>query len=425
MQPLSFSVVERAPEVELAPVDARALDELISWRAEPWFAVVGRTAWYVLKQPVLSSDGARLLTAAKLKGVGAFDPTTGKGTRPTNEEYVETAQALHFGVDDAGQFSEVRSEPAPYGAILLRRARQEFDNARLLAQAGVPAIYPLSVCVYDELPKFRGESLGVVTSLTSDASPYSLDWMLVRTQAASARLADRKTVLTCLGAHAFDDSMEGRLSILSATAAKIGILMRQFAKAGLYRYSSGWDNFHINRRTGELYLTDLDSSRRLSELSANVRAMQVLRDMAGTLYRVANKLYHPSNTDAFRLEALLEADPLACVLSGYLDVDLARCRELVVPLWNYFIPHCFLLKRHQPALASWPEALRQSYKMDKNLFHGLAIYSLADAYHSQRARLGLPEAPATEELRASVRRFMGERADMIEFLCGQVRRKNA
>src|SRR5690606_27431512 len=181
----------------------------------------------------------------------------------------ETAKTVHFGIDANGVFKGLHSEPAPFGAILLRRAAQEYENAEALVSAEVQSIVPLMLVRYD-IGLFNGEPIGAVISLTPDESPHALDFLYqYEPDASEERLAHGHSVLEAL-------SVKGGLSELPLCAAQtkvsflIGRSLRSFAQAGFYRYSSAWDNFFFDRRGSEIYLTDLDSSRRLAELPADI-----------------------------------------------------------------------------------------------------------------------------------------------------------
>jgi hypothetical protein len=425
MGPIPFSIVDEMEGFDLGAADAEALAQIISWQRLPEFALPGRTAWYVLQEPVRSPDGTQLLTAAKLKGVGAWNPVgscTRSGirgenqtglTRPSTDEYEDTTRVLHFGIDSQGAYASLKSEPAPFGAITVRRARQEYDNARTLYHAGVPAILPFAVYRYDDGKLFGGEPIGAVVSLAPDQSPYSLDFLcLGEGDPTPAQEAHYRAARNCLVGNQINEV--ATLSAQAIVGHRIGKTLRQMAQAGLYRYSAGWDNFYLNKNTGDVYLTDLDSTRRLSELPPEIGGMQVMRDMAGALYRFTNKLYHPNIINNHPLRSMLDINPLASIVSGYFDIDPDYSRKLVAPLWNYFAPHWFLVKRYCNENQSSADGRRKTYKMDKDVFHGLAILALAQTYHDQHVRLGLPAAPSYDDLRGRLRNFLRERMDIVE-----------
>lgn len=426
MSELSFSVVERSAELHLSAADEREISDRVSWRTPATFPCPGRTAWYVLQNPIRSTEGGQMLVAAKIKGIGALNPSDPNRrsrvrghhphglVQPTVDEYEETTRAHHFGIDDQGGFTVARSAPAPFAAITVGRARQEFDNARTLREAGVNAIRPFAVYEYSGTRTFNGDSIGAVVSLTPDVSPYPLEFLLLDEDGVTE---DEMTTFAAIRGwlEIGEKRPEGEvLRAVSFLSFRIGRILRRFAQAGLYRYSAGWDNFFLDRRSADVYLTDLDSTRPLSELPVQIQGMQVMRDLAGALYRVANKLYHPNVVHAFSRRALLTWNPLAALVSGYFDVHISRSQEIVSPLWDYFVPHWFLLRRHKHEFTSWPEKRRKSYKMDKEIFHGLAFVALAPLYQELRHELSLPDAPSSKPIRERLGVFLGDRMEIIE-----------
>lgn len=427
MAPLAFQAVRRNDSLVLSQRDVEAIERIISWDGvQPRFSKPGRTAWYVLQDPVQSSNGGPLLRAAKLKGVGAWnpaDPSIRSGVkgdhpvgmhRPSVTEYKETARTVHFGIGAEGEFKGVHSESAPFGAILLRRASQEYDNAEVLSCAGVSSIVPFMLARYGGL--FKAEPIGAVVSLAPDDSPHGLDFLYQREpEATDERRAHCLAVLTALGeAGGLDEHT--LCSAQSKVSALVGRSLRRFAQAGLYRYSSAWDNFFFNKRDADVYLTDLDSSRPLSELPPDIGGMQVLRDLAGALWRLPKQFCERATVGDFHLQPLLKLDALAAMVAAYFKIDAAASQRLVDPLWAYFIPHWFLLKRHGAQVAGWTKDQSKGYRIEKSEFHCLAILVLAEVYRERREALGLPPLPATTELHRRMRSLLGEQMDQVAWL---------
>ncbi|MCW7536777.1 hypothetical protein OOT46_02775 [Aquabacterium sp. A7-Y] len=431
MDQLPSNIVERQAEPALSCRDLKAIEQIVSWEVQPRFFKPGRTAWYVLQDPVRMANGGPLLLAAKLKGVGAWNPADPrvrsgiKGAHPVGvlppsvAEYEETARTVHFGVDAEGEFRGVHSEPAPFGAILLRRARQEYENAEVLHRAGVPSIVPFALWRYGR-EQFKGEPIGAVVSLAPDESPYSLDFLYeTESNPTSERHAHFEAVMKALGIEGGLDE-PSRVTAQSKVALLVGRAMRRFAQAGLYRYSAVWDNFYFNKNDGEVYLTDLDSSRRLAELPPEIGGMQVLRDLAGALWRLPKQFSERGTIHDFHLGSLLEVDALAAMVCGYFEIDQAEGKRLVDPLWAYFLPHWFLLKRHGPEVSMWTKEKCKTYRLDKDVFHCLAILVLAQAYRKKQSELGLPPLPSTAELRRRIRAFLGEQMDYVDWLASRL-----
>lgn len=427
MRQLTRKVVEQDHRLSLSPRDATAIDDIVSWNAAPTFVKPGRTAWYVLQDPISAPDGGPTYFAAKLKGVGAWNPDasgTPSGVKgdyprglgpPSVTEYAETAQKSHFGIDLKGRFTLVNSEAAPFGAILLRRARQEYENADRLVSSGVSSIAPYALYQYSDL-SFNSDVLGAVVCLAPDTSPHALDFLYEREDAPSPeRQHHFKSVLRSLQLGE-GVPQHAAMSAQCRVASLVGDALRQFSAAGLYRYSSSWDNFYLNRRTGAVYLTDLDSSRPWSELPAEVAGLQVMRDLAGALWRLPKQYSESASVADVQLPLILHQDPLARMVTAFFGVDEAQARRSVAPLWDYSIPHLFLLKRHSNALSRWSKEERKSYRIEKGLFHCLAILSLADLYRRRRLHLDLPPVPSQEVLLKSAEQFLGDQMPYVDWM---------
>lgn len=424
---LTCKVVEQDHRLSLSPRDATAIDEIVSWKVAPTFVRPGRTAWYVLQDPITAPDGGPTYFAAKLKGVGAWNPDapgTPSGVKgdyprglgpPSVTEYAETARTPHFGIDLEGRFARVNSEAAPFGAILLRRARQEYENADRLVSSGVSAIAPYALYQYSDL-SFNSDALGAVVCLAPDASPHALDFLYQREDDPSPER--RHHFQSVLHALRLEDGVQqdAAISAQCKVASLVGDALRRFSAAGLYRYSSGWDNFYLTRRTGAVYLTDLDSSRPWSELPAEVAGLQVMRDLAGALWRLPKQYSEAGSVADVQLPLILAQDPLACTVTAFFGVDEAQARCSVAPLWDYAIPHLFLLKRHASALPRWSKEERKTYRIEKGLFHCLAILSLADLYRRRRLHLGLPPIPAQDVLLKSAEQFLGDQMPYVDWM---------
>ncbi len=426
METLAFDVIRRNQDLTLSARDAEAIERLVSWHAQPNFAKPGRTAWYRLVNPVRPVKGGPLLLAAKLKGVGAWNPVDPqvpsgiKGAHPPGTlqpsvvEYEETARTAHFGIDSDGQFKSLHSESAPFGSILLRRAQQEYENAFALHGSGVPSIVPYALYRYPGL-RFKAEPLGAVVSLAPDESPHSLDVLYLDCRTASReRQQHLQEVLAALDADAVED--RAIAAAQREIGYRVGQALRQFAQSGHYRYSSAWDNFYLNKRDGVVYLTDLDSSRRLQELPTEIAGMQVLRDLAGALWRLPKQYSECDVVSRFKLSDVRRTDPLAATLRGFFDLDEATARAVVEPLWDYFIPHWFLLKRQGADITTFSKEQRKSYRIDKGLFHCLATLVTAPVYRRLHARLGLPQIPEQADLLERANLFLGEPMDYIRWL---------
>ncbi len=382
-------IVRQSDQVDLDDEDLERIVDVLAWRSMPVFAAPGRTAWLVLERPARCRRTGVSLNVAKLKGVG-HQSADGGPVPPSPVPHDCTTARPHVGFDDGGAYIHVTSAPAPLGGIRVTRAIAEHDHAERLGAAGVPAIVPLLVVEYADLPRFEGSPLGAVVTLAPAHTR------------ASALLAD-------------DDDLPGRLRWV---ASQVGARLADFARAGLYRHASSLDNFGVTPGRTGLFLLDLDSSRPLDELAPTLRALQVLRDLASAVHNLVDELYYPPHAAWLGIDALLELDPIAALLASFFGAPAPGAAAAV---WSYVLPHLLLIRRHQARFAGgdWDHARRQTYKVDRDLLYALVISAgrapLAAAFPGLDADAHLTR----DGLRDRARRFLGERATLIERLVAE------
>jgi hypothetical protein len=371
-----------------ARVDDQLFEELLDlvrWRQVPRFPAPGRTAWHELDSPAsYDGTGGATFHAVKLKGVGAWNPgdrphSGVRGTErspvptpPSSSEYEATGRMTHVGTTPEGELTVSHSEPAPYGGILHARAVAEFDNAAVLLGHGVPSIGPLLVAEYPGL-RFRQQPMGAVLCLSPDGSPcrVHVDYVDDEGPEAAAYFRDVYRLLEIDG--------DPRLPIvqwaaLHALARRAGALLRQFAEAGLFRYSMWLENLQFDRHRRQLFLTDLDSSARLEDISAERRPLEILRDVASALHKIAWRLHYFVALDPWPLDRLRVRDPFAAFLTGYFGEEHAPAiAEAMELLWRVMVPHLFIRKRLRSEMTGWNRERIRSYEVDRSLFYAMCM----------------------------------------------------
>ena len=104
--------------------------------------------WHILEEPATLVDNPSYeLRAAKLKGVGAWNPPDTSRYRdplldsfteipipPTTKPLESFATYPHFGFNQQGEYTFVYSDPAPVGGLLHDRALLEYRSAETLFQ---------------------------------------------------------------------------------------------------------------------------------------------------------------------------------------------------------------------------------------------------------------------------------------------------
>ncbi len=422
-------------QVEIPEDEMENLLKIASWQIEPQFPYPGRTAWHVLEKPAfLKSDKTRKYYAAKLKGVGVWNPgnahlysgvhhrqgaSSEAPIPPTTEEYKFTASIAHMGFTECGCFEEVHSEPAPFGGILHRRAVQEFENASRLLACGVPAVTPLFVAKLPDCYKFMNQDMGIVCVMSEEAKPYRLH--LIHFGEGELTEPEHKyytELRQAIGISGDISDEDTRLRVINALVRQIGKRMHDFSAAGLYRYSGGWEDLQFCIEKKELFLVDLDSSRCLSELPSCTRSLQMLRDISSSIHKLLNTFYYPTVMDKYTFSNLVAYDPIAAMLSAYFpaskDKKIKKASKLY---WDYFAPHLFMMKRYKDqVLGDCEGERRKSYKMDDDIFYTLSILALFPLYCESDLNSIYPSECTLEDLRGRARVFLGERYQYLSYL---------
>jgi hypothetical protein len=420
-------------QVEIPEDELESLLKIASWQIKPQFPYPGRTAWYAFKRPVhLKNDKEKTFCAAKLKGVGAWNPekvhlysgvheeACGETPiQPTTNEYKFTSSMAHFGFTDDGCFKVVFSEPAPFGGILHRRAVQEYENALRLLAHGVQAIVPLLVARLPDCYKFMDQDMGIVVALSEEIEPYRLhlihfgeNELTEREQKYYAGL--RQSI--GISGDFLDEKI--RLQMINTLAGQIGKLMHDFSAAGLYRHSGGWEDLSFCIKNKGIFLTDLDSSRCLAELTPCTKPLQILRDLSSSIHKLLNTFYYPTVLDKYTFSNLVAYDPISEMLSSYFPASKdEKIKRVAARFWNYFAPHFFLMKKYRnQVLAEWECERRKSYKMDDDIFFTLSMLSLFPLYCESDLNSFYPSEFTLGDLRERARVFLGERYQYISYL---------
>lgn len=406
---------------------ARLMD-LVSWRSSPHFPAPGRTAWHEFDRPVRYQrrPGVNFL-AAKLKGVGLWNPEgylhTGvqQGQRlaepiqPTTTEYLAMTRLIHVGISAEGELIELTSNPAPYGGILHERALLEFENAATLLEHNVPSIAPLAVVRYPDLA-FCDKPMGAVVTASSERLPFRahIDYLDEHGEEAKAYFF---SLYRALGIDGDPRVPLVQWRAFDRLSGRLGTLLRGFAESGLYRYATQLENLHFDLARGELFLTDLDSSRRLDDLAPESQWLQVLRDIASALHKISWRLHYFVTLDPWPIGVVRKTDPFASFLRGYFaEIPDHEIERAVEPIWRLVIPHLFLRKRLREEMGGWDRARIRTYEVDRQLFYCLAMLitlPLLQVKPLARSRGSLERAT----IEARVARFLQpERIGYLEWL---------
>lgn len=434
---LGIELTHRFEKVSLSDEEFTQILDIVSWKQTPIFPRRGRMAWQVFEQPPILMDGhQRSLAAAKIKGVGVYNPSVDAKYRdpvyhiaserpfqPTNQPLLSFSTYPHFGINDKCEFGFTFGKTAPIGGILHDKAICEYNCALHLLKHDVPAIVPLAVVKYNSLPKFNGESLGAAICLSPSKFPYRLGE--IQSGAALRPGLDKSKDEYCRLLFESAEINGGpynelkRLELLKHIAFNAGKLINDFSASGLFRYSAALQNFEYDFDKRQLVLTDLDSSLFLNTLPPNLQRLQVIRDFGSLLYHFTVGFATPLALGHYSLKNLVESDPISALISGYFSINIdARVRRIASTLWSLFIPHFVLLNRHRQEIDNkWSVERRRSYKMEHDLFFVTAMTISYPLFCENRLSTLYPDGNLTQDqMIAKARNYLGQRFEYLEYL---------
>lgn len=429
-QKIKYKITHQFSDVDIDTNDFKKLLAILGWEKVPPFKQPGRTAWYTLEEDAaVKALPTQNLKAAKIKGIGFWNPrpkgkiysgvlaklNSEEPTPPTTDTLTSMLTFPHFGFDKNGAYIIAYSSAAPIGGILHGRALLEYRSAEILLAHGVPTMIPFMVVSYEDAYQFNGKPMGVVINLSPEADTVRLSCVqygkaVHRGQDAAADAYFDK-ICYSLGVKGEPALETTRLQVISLLARKIGKLVHDFSAAGLYRYSSEWSNFEYNFGTKEVFLTDLDSTLELKNVPTALRLLQIMRDLGTAVYRLVVKFGFPTILKEYTLHNLLTYDPLTELLTGYFpETPYDEVEAISQRLWNAFIPHWFLLKKHEATInGDWTRPQRQTYKMDHDLFYILTMTLTFPLFKASDLFEKYPSDLTMEDMLQKAETFLGDR----------------
>jgi len=257
-QEIGSVITHRFDDVNISEREFDILLDIVSWKRTPKFPRRGRMAWHILDEPASVPAFPDLqLRAAKIKGIGAYNPPDDGRYRdplldyfidapiqPTTEPLDSFVTYPHVGIDKEGEFMWAYGSISPVGGIVHDRALREFQMAKILVEHRVPTIVPLVVVQYEERLTFNEQPMGAVISLLPNTAPYRLSEIQYGAAIQPGEDPDKdaycREVQDSLGVAGDLTVEETRLEVINLLARKVGKLIRDFTAAGLYRYSPEW-----------------------------------------------------------------------------------------------------------------------------------------------------------------------------------------
>ncbi|MDJ0617068.1 MAG: hypothetical protein QNJ63_10030 [Calothrix sp. MO_192.B10] len=319
MNSLSYSLLEKYDGIDQANPETQALGNIISWEVQPKFFRIGRSAFQLLKKPIVIPGSDLKISSIKLKGVGARTHS-GDIIKPTTLAVHNNNP--HLGFNKHGDFIPVKSTPAPIGAITLERAYREFNVSKALIKVGCPSIIPISVYKYLDselkfsLSKTKSEVLGVVVTGIPQNTYLRADSVF---KYKTLDKKEQKKLNEWMKHLGIVNSVNPALSLITELSRLYGRTIRKFSEAGFYRYSGAPDNYSYCVDTGEVFLIDLDSSRLLEECSSIEKPLQIMRDAASGIAYLITFLTDPNCLHNFPKEQVLNYNPFKSFIMGYYD----------------------------------------------------------------------------------------------------------
>jgi hypothetical protein len=314
-----------------------AVEKVVGWNEDPVFSRIGRSALHIFQKPIYISSVGHYIRAAKIKGVGAkthLDQIIQPTSIPLHNKNP------HLGFKD-NKFCPVFTAPAPIGGITLDRARREFQVSKGLVENSCPSVVPLQVyeytdqgMVFNSSKDIDKSSLGVVITGLPNSHDLRVDSVFKYYDLPSDQLAIVDSWMHKLNISSTQNPV---LSLISKLSKMYGKTIRKFSESGFYRYSGAPDNYSYNEETGKVFLIDLDSSLKLSEVSYTRQSLEVMRDAASGIAYLIAFLTNPKYIKKFPIEDVLRENPFQELLIGYYsDVDTEYIKHLSILINQYY-----------------------------------------------------------------------------------------
>ncbi|MFK7983918.1 MAG: hypothetical protein AB8G86_28330 [Saprospiraceae bacterium] len=438
--PLSYEITHLYEDVNISKKELKRLLDIASWdNAMPTFPETGRTAWEVLQEPVsLKSNPSHQLLAAKFKGVGFYNPVSGRKFRsiisedlksqpiPPTTQSLDSRAFAHVGITEDGGFRFVWGSAAPIGGIVHKRAIQGFKVSSQLAKSKVPSIVPLAVIKYGNELNFNGEPMGAFIALSEGKSPLRASEVFYG-EAVSAPgtnpITDAfyKEICKIYRTAYKPESEIARLRLKIKMAKTIGQSLKRFHSAGLYRHNNDWCNYQYSLETQNIAFTDLDSSQLVAanNLTPVQQTFEYLRDVGSAVYWLVEGLQYPTILDKYTLSNILKFNPIAAFLEGYFPLaEPKELRRLSEHFYHAFAPNWFLMKKRQAEmmLECWDYRRVRSLKLDKNFYCVYVIICLSPIMERFAPAKGYSGRTSEKILLQRAEKFLGDKYEYFLFL---------
>lgn len=336
------------------PVELREkIEDIISWRIphQPeWYPLPGRTL------VVKVGD-----YAIKVKGAGFYNPgnVSYAGTKRTTSPVPEGPEPVPP-LEELFKRDLVHSDPsespphilesihstfAPIGGMTLNAAVHDQTMFASLQAAHLPSNRPLAAYENKDL-SLDGQAMGVSVSLLPDEALQATAFQLYLSWKTADLGPSELQFFKKYSGRGEEFSYENpshRLELLAKLARTSGKLLFEFsAKAGLYRFSGGPDNWNLKNDLDEpLYFSDVDTSRKFDTIPPEQRGWEVLRNLNSAihnwLYYFLPILSHKESGYTPELLQQKEHDFMREMLRGFFhDKSESDVEKVSAKIWKFF-----------------------------------------------------------------------------------------
>ncbi|MBD8923240.1 hypothetical protein EGR52_07485 [bacterium] len=340
--------------VLLSKKDFLNLINIIEFKKLGKYYSEGRTCYYKLTHSITINNVE--YNYLKIKGNGFFNNDT--FTPPSDQEFIR--RDLHYGFNDNSKPILIKSDSAPLGGMVLKRALQEYENFTFLINKNVSTLYPFCIFKY-KTPKFKKDYLGVSVAFSEE--PYRFDKLLFSSIPKKYLKFYQKVFFSEFGYNS-DLSFKDRVKLIQNIAYKYAREIRKFCDSGLYIHSGGWSNIQYSFKKKNIVLVDMDSSKR------NVLNDDKLkdRDLVSNIYRLFINLYNPNCIKCYTPEILKKTNYCYYLLKGfYYEMEDEPLLLVSKKINNFYIKNCFNnIKKIERDMLKISE--KQVQKMELNIF---------------------------------------------------------
>ncbi|MBU0536502.1 MAG: hypothetical protein KKE20_06030 [Nanoarchaeota archaeon] len=355
-KPFEISVLGRGEGIIIPDQDLEFLLSCARWDLLPPFAEDGRSAW-LQRRESLKLDDATVYNY-KLKGIAISD--RGIIKPPSDERFQrffegEKATLIHMGFGEGGSLISVADPPNPVGGLKAGRGEREFNNARRLYDAGVPAVLPICWGKYNQL-FFEGKNMEFVFLGIPMKSELRADGLFLREE-RKHELGDEllATIKRMYSTYSEKKKNLYAWRFLDDVAYSLGEALHDFHwKAGLVRYAGHSGNYGYDKDKKRVVLHDLDSSISHEEIPEETVGLSMIRDLASAsagLFKLYTHLFFYAKVKA---EKRLKKNAFNSLFTGYFkEGDAKLIRDMGKSVQLIFEDHLATLVTKKPNMAAW------------------------------------------------------------------------